>query len=78
MTVNVFEPVFPFASVALTVTVVVPIGNVEPDGGAAVGVMAPSTVSVASASVNVTGAPEGPVASAVMFAGTVTTGAVVS
>jgi hypothetical protein len=42
-----------------------------------VGVIEPSTKSVAVA-VKVTTAPVGPVASATMFAGTVTTGAVVS
>ena len=51
--------------------------KVLPDAGVQTGVIEPSTVSVAVA-VNVTTAPLGPVASAVISAGTVTTGAVVS
>lgn len=34
VTVNEQFAVFPLASVAMAVTVVVPIGNVDPDGGA--------------------------------------------
>ena len=64
-------------SVAEQVTVVVPIGKVLPDAGVQTGVIEPSTVSVAVA-VNVTTAPAELVASVVISAGTVTTGAVVS
>ena len=59
------------------VTVVGPSGKGLPDAGVQTGVIEPSTVSVAVA-VNVTTAPPEPVASATIFAGTVTTGAVVS
>jgi hypothetical protein len=57
VTVNVPEPVFPRVSEAVHVTVVVPIGNVEPDAGEHVGVIEPSTVSLAVA-VKVTTAPD--------------------
>ena len=67
----------PAVSVAEQVTVVGPSAKVLPDAGVQTGVIEPSTVSVAVA-VNVTTAPLGPVASAVMSAGTVTTGSVVS
>ena len=77
VTVNVLLPVFRYASVAVQVTVVVPIAKVEPETGEQVGVIAPSTLSVAEA-VKVTIAPVEPVASTVMFDGTVTTGAVIS
>ena len=69
--------VFPFESEAEQLTKVVPIVNVEPEDGVQVGVIEPSTLSVAVA-VNVTTAPDGPVASIVMLAGTVTTGGMVS
>src|SRR2546426_6876170 len=59
------------------VTEVTPSGNVEPDRGEQDADNGPSTVSVACA-VNVARAPPGPVASRVMLAGTVTSGAVVS
>src|SRR2546427_12451293 len=59
------------------VTKVTPIGNVEPDGEEQDADNGPSTVSIADA-VKVTRAPPGPVASRVMLAGTVTSGAVVS
>jgi hypothetical protein len=49
VTVNEAEPVLPWVSVAVHVTVVVPIGNVEPLGGAQVTGTAPSTLSVAKA-----------------------------
>jgi hypothetical protein len=39
--------VLPALSVAVHVTIVSPIGNVEPDGGLQVGVIVPSTSSVA-------------------------------
>ena len=45
------DPVFPCESVALQVTVVFPIGKVEPDGGAQVTETEPSTLSVAVGSV---------------------------
>jgi len=69
--------VFPCASVALQVTVVVPTGKVLPELGLQLGVSAPSTLSVALA-VYVTGTPLALVALTVMSAGTVTTGGVVS
>ncbi len=70
-------PVFPCESVAEQVTVVVPNAKVEPEAGEQIGTMAPSTLSVAVA-VKLTGAPDGPVASAVISAGTITVGAVLS
>jgi len=71
------EPVFPWASVATQVTVVVPNPNVEPDAGAHETPTEPSTMSVA-VDTNVAIAPLGPVASIIRFGGTVTTGGVVS
>ena len=47
VTVNVSLPSLPFASVAEHVTVVSPIGNVDPDAGAHAGVSGPSTMSLA-------------------------------
>ena len=44
-TVNDFVAVFPAESVAVQVTVVVPTGKRNPDGGSQVGVMLPSTSS---------------------------------
>ena len=41
--VNDFSAVFPARSVTVQVTVVVPIGNLDPDGGVHVGVSGPST-----------------------------------
>jgi hypothetical protein len=70
-------PVLPRLSVDEQVTVVVPMGKVEPDGGLQVTGREPSTKSLAEAA-NVTTLPVGPVASAVMFAGSVSTGGVVS
>ena len=70
-------PVLPAASVAEQVTVVVPIGKVEPEAGEQVGIIEPSTTSIADA-VKVTTAPAALVASLVIFPGTVTTGGVVS
>jgi hypothetical protein len=69
-------PALPAASVATAVTVVVPSGKVLPEAGTALKLVTP-TLSVAEA-VYVTSAPLGPVASAVMFDGTMTTGGVVS
>ncbi len=77
MTLKLALPVLPWASVAVQFTVVVPIGKVSPDCLSQVGVIAPSTMSLAEA-VKVTGAPAGPVASAVMLAGTITVGGVLS
>src|SRR5919109_913417 len=77
VTVNEAEPMFPAASVALHVTVLVPRGNSAPLAGVQVAASGPSTVSVAEAAkLNV--APVALVASTVAFAGTVTTGFVVS
>jgi hypothetical protein len=45
--VNVTFAVLPALSVALHVTVVVPIGNIEPEGGLDTAVIVPSTLSVA-------------------------------
>jgi hypothetical protein len=75
--VKVALPVLLCASVAEQVTLVVPIAKVEPEAGEQVGVIAPSTMSVAD-DVKLTAAPDEPVASFVILAGTVTTGAVVS
>ena len=74
---NVAEPVLPAASVAVQVTVVIAIGNVDPDAGVQTGVSGPSTASTAEEE-KLTGAPAGLTALTVMLAGTVTTGAVVS
>lgn len=77
-TLKLALPVLPCASVAEQVTVVVASrAKVEPERGEQVGAITPSTRSLAVA-VKVTAAPEGPVASAVMLAGTVTVGGVVS
>jgi hypothetical protein len=75
--VNDAVPVFPAASVAEQLTVVVVIGKVEPDAGLHVAVIEPSTLSVA-VTVKLTEAPDGPVASTVIGEGTVSTGGVVS
>jgi len=75
--VNVAEPVFPCASVAVQLTTVLPIVNRDPDVGEQEGKSAPSTRSEALAE-NVTTAPPGPVASAESDAGTVSDGRVVS
>src|SRR5437773_591414 len=61
----------------MQLTAVVPSANVSPELAEQRGVTVPSTMSLALAE-NDTAAPDGPVASAVMSAGTVTTGAVVS
>ncbi len=70
-------PVLPCESVAEQLTVVVPKANVDPEAGAQVGVREPSILSFAE-TVKLTTAPDGPVASAVISAGTVTTGKVLS
>src|SRR2546425_12467391 len=67
----------PCASLALHVTVVGPDGNIDPLAGVHVVATAPSSASVAGA-VKVKTAPAALVASTVAFAGTVTTGPVVS
>jgi hypothetical protein len=77
VTVNDAEPVLPCASVAVQVTVVTPIRNVEPLAGLQLTGRAPSTLSVADAEY-VNTAPVGPVPSTVAFAGTVRTGGAVS
>ena len=66
----------PEASEAVQVTVVVPMGKVEPDGGVHVttGFGRAGSLSVAEA-VKFTTAPDGPVGSTVMGAGSVSTGA---
>ncbi len=74
---NVADPMLPASSVAVQVTVVVAIGNVDPEAGVQTGVIGPSTASSAEAE-KLTGAPAGLTALTVMLAGTVTTGAVVS
>ena len=74
VTVNVAEPVLPAASVAVHITVEVPIAKFEPDSGEHDVVNVSSTLSDAVA-VNDTPAPVGgDVASTIMLAGTVTTG----
>jgi len=75
--VNDAEAELPEPSVAVQVTVVVPSGNVLPEEGAQTSVGVGSIASTALA-VYVTTAPDGLVACTVMFAGTVTTGGVVS
>jgi hypothetical protein len=67
--------VLPRASAAEHATVVVPIAKVLPDTGEQTAGRLPSTRSDADAE-KATVAPEGVVAVAVMFAGTVNTGAV--
>ena len=64
-------------SIAEHVTVVVPSPNVDGDAFVQDGVSAPLTISVALAA-KLTDAPDGPVASTTMLAGTVTDGGVVS
>ena len=71
VTVNVLVAM-PFVSVAVTVTVVMPSGNVEPEAGVFVVVTAPLE-SVAEV-VKFTTAPDALVASAIMFDGTVMIG----
>jgi hypothetical protein len=71
------DELFPVASFAVQLTAVVAIANVLPDTGEQVTTGAGSTMSVAVAEY-VTTAPAALVASATIFAGTVSTGAVVS
>lgn len=77
MTVKLPLAVFPRVSEAEQFTVVVVIGNVLPEAGTQVTGREPSTMSVAEAE-KVATAPAGPVASAVIFAGRVNVGGVVS
>jgi hypothetical protein len=77
VTVNDAAPVFPFASVAVHVTVVAPSGKVDPLAGVQLTATLPFTRSFAVA-VKVKLAPVALVASTVTFAGTVTPGPVVS
>jgi len=77
VTVNVALPVFPWESVALHVTVVEPKAKVLPEAGEQLGVNEPETRSLADAE-KVTTAPDGPVASPLIGAGTPTVGGVVS
>lgn len=64
-------------SVAEQLTVVIPMANIVPDAGAQIAATDPSTISDEVAE-NVAIAPRAPVASRLMFAGRVRTGAVVS
>src|SRR2546428_12735496 len=77
VTVNVAVATFPWASVAVQSTRVVPSENMDPDDGLQVAVTGPSTMSVAPTE-NGTAAPPEPVASATMSAGIVSDGDVVS
>jgi hypothetical protein len=77
VTVNEAARLLLRASVAVHVTVVVPSGNVDPLAGVQVTATPPSTASVAEG-VKLNAAPVAPVASTLAFAGTVTTGPVVS
>ena len=70
VTEKLLVAVLPAASVAVQVTVVVPGANAAPDAAAHVTVRTPSTASVDVGNVYVTTAPLAPVASTVMFAGT--------
>src|SRR5688500_16924712 len=77
VTLNADSAGLPAASSAEQTTFVVPSANRLPDAGRHETATAPLTVSVADVS-NVTTRPPGEVASSTMFAGTVSTGAVVS
>jgi hypothetical protein len=79
VTVKLACALFPCVSVAVQVTVVVAIGNMDPESGTQVTGRLPSTASVAVGYVYVTTAPLGPVAVAAILAGVpVKTGGVVS
>src|SRR5437763_1062679 len=69
--------VLPSASVALTATVVVPMGNVLPEAGVLVRATAPAQLSVAVGA-NVTSAPVGFVNSTVIGAGQLSCGGLLS
>jgi hypothetical protein len=77
VTAKLLLPVFPCASVAWQLTFVVPSGNVLPEEGEQLAARGPSTRSFPEAE-KLTAAPEGPVASAVIGEGTLTSGGVVS
>ncbi len=77
MIVKVRLLLLPDPSVAVVVTVVVPTGNKEPDGGVLTVETVPLTRSLAEVA-KVTLAPLRPLASTVMLAGTLIEGAVVS
>ena len=77
VTVNVPVPVFPAASDAVQVTVVVPTGKLEPEDGEQVGPEVTPTSSDA-VTVNVTVLPAELEVEFVMLDGTVTTGGVMS
>jgi len=76
-TVKLHCALFPASSVAVQVTVVSPIGNSEPEGGAQTTVGPGSQASLALV-VNVTKLPSDEAHSTVLFAGQVTLGGVVS
>ena len=69
VTLKVEFAAFERESVAVQVTVAVPMANVEPDAGAQETVTEPSTASVAVGDENVAVAPDAPVASTVIFEG---------
>jgi hypothetical protein len=77
VTVKEAAPLLPFVSPAVQFTVVGPSGKVDPLAGVQVTERGPSTTSLADA-VKVNAAPVAAVASTVAFAGTITTGPVVS
>src|SRR5580765_3527465 len=77
VTVSVADPVLLCASVDEHVTVVAPIGKIDPEACTHVVVVAPSTASSADA-VNVATAPPGEIAGTVTLPDVVTTGGVVS
>ena len=74
---NESAEVFPAASVAEHVTVVVPIGNVSPEAASQSGITSPSTSSVAETSKS-TVVPLGSLVITVVSLGTITVGGVVS
>ena len=75
--VKVSVAVFPSASDAVQVTIVTPIGNVEPEAGSQVRSLAAGLMKVAVTS-NVTAVPDGLVEVVDMLDGTVMVGGVVS
>jgi hypothetical protein len=77
VTVNAFDAVFEWASVAVHVTVVAPTENVVPEAGLQLGVIEPSTLSLALAEYVTTAPPGCPVVT-VKSPGTVIVGGVVS
>jgi hypothetical protein len=76
VTLNVAAAAPPSASLALHFTVVAPIANVAPDAGRQEKVESVVPDAAVALAEYVTVAPEGPVAGAVMLAGTVIVGAV--